>query len=567
MLIEEITEENYLEKIKEENKIVEEKIRKLDEQAKEIKEDNEKFKRLRIPKGGLPKSELPSIDWKLFLDPTIWTYKLFKDKQNNLFKFRGFQDKIINDKHPLVVVVAANQIGKTWTACVKAIHHAYFVPNASVLIVSRSEQQAIYILDEIKWMLKRTNLSFEELWENEVENRTELHIKNVDKTGVSVIRCLPPTQRVLSYPATLIICDEIGFWEIERMDSIEFFEKVIVSRIQDTKYWKIKIGNPEIILNDYFTMGQIFCISSTNAQQGVLWKIWNDPDFHQYRYNWLANPEHTIEEYQLLKRKKPSDIFDSVYAATFSSATGGFILLEEYEDAIRKYSVFPPPDQPICLGGDFAGEDTVNRDVDETILFGGIKIKEEGEDKVKIVYYNEFPLRVKKEEVYEEIKRLNTAQFSYDKAGVGDSVKNDLIDKRILSEYQIDSLTYSLPNKSEVYYNMKHLFEQRKIIIPDIPKLKEQLLGLRFKRTEGGHLNRPVIMVHHEREGLHDDYADALANCCWATMRSSAIPVDLTIIKREPEEKELTNKGTMLFCSKCDNYFYSNQEHECQTTI
>ena len=570
MIIEEITEDNYLIKIEEGNKAIEEKIKKLENQVKEIQElfdetDTQEKRLNKIKRLNIPQYAIPQLDWKLFLDPTIWSYKLLKDKQNAQFKFRGFQDKIINDKHPLIVAVAANQIGKTWTACIKAIHHAYFVPNASVLIVSRSEPQAIYILDEIKWMLRRANLSFQELWESEVENRTELHIKNVDKTGVSVIRCLPPTQRVLSYPATLIICDEIGYWEIERMDSIEFFEKVIVSRIQDTKYWKVKVN--EISLNDYFTMGQIFCISSTNAQQGVLWKIWNDSDFNQYRYNWLANPEHTIEEYQVLKRKKPSDIFDSVYAADFSSATGGFILLEEYEDAIRKYSVFPPPDQPICLGGDFAGEDTVNRDVDETVLFGGIKIKEEKEEKVKIVYYNEFPLRVKKEEVYEEIKRLSIAQFSYDKAGVGDSVKNDLIDKRILSEYQIDSLTYSLPNKSEVYYNMKHLFEQRKIIIPDIPKLKEQLLGLRFKRTEGGHLNKPVIMVHHKREGLHDDFADALANCCWATMRSSAIPVDLTIIKREPEKIELAKKGkgTLTFCSKCDDYFYSNQAHECLT--
>ena len=39
-----------------------------------------------------------------------------------------------------------------------------------------------------------------------------------------------------------------------------------------------------------------------------------------------------------------------------------------------------------------------------------------------------------------------------------------------------------------------------------MPKLKEQLLGLRFERTDGGH-----IKVHHASEGLHDDLADAFS--------------------------------------------------------
>ncbi len=169
-------------------------------------------------------------------------------------------------------------------------------------------------------------------------------------------------------------------------------------------------------------------------------------------------------------------------------------------------------------------------------------------------------MRVKKEVVYEEIKRLgNVSHFSYDKIGVGDSVKNDLLDRKIFSEYQIEPLTYSLPNKSDVYYNMKHLFEQRKIIIPDIPKLREQLMGLRFERTLAGHLNRPMIKVHHATEGLHDDMADALANCLWATLRSSGIPVEATFVEHKQENKS-EKKGTLRFCTDCDEYHYENEE-------
>ncbi|KKL48618.1 hypothetical protein LCGC14_2323740, partial [marine sediment metagenome] len=114
-------------------------------------------------------------------------------------KLRGFQDKIINDKADVIVVAAANQSGKTTTAVVKVLHHAMLVPNASVLIVSRSEQQAIYILDEVRWAMRRSGIKWQPIMD-EVENRTEIHITNEDGKGVSVIRCLPPTQRVLAYP-------------------------------------------------------------------------------------------------------------------------------------------------------------------------------------------------------------------------------------------------------------------------------------------------------------------------------------------------------------------------------
>ncbi|KKM75640.1 hypothetical protein LCGC14_1388300, partial [marine sediment metagenome] len=362
---------------------------------------------------------------------------------------------------------------------------------------------------------------------------------------------------VLAYPATLMICDEIGFWEIENMKQTEYYNKVIRSRIQETREWKIEYKG--VNLNDFFTFGQIFCISSTNAQQGILWYNWNISSYNQYRFCWLAKKGRTLEEYNEIKKTMPSDEFDSVFAAEFSSASGGFITLLEYKDAIKDYGApeAPPISIPIYPGADFAGEDTVSRDVDETVMIASINIKEDKIDKVKVVYTNGFPLRCKKEAVYDELKKFNTIGiFAYDKAGVGDSVKNDLIDGHVLPEYKIEALTYSLPNKSEVYYNMKRLFEQRRVIIPDIPKLKEQLLGLRFEKTEGGH-----IKVHHAREGLHDDWADALANSLWAANRGSAVPVEVTIVGASNEkvkEGKKKKRGEFVICSKCGEGYWSN---------
>ena len=69
------------------------------------------------------------------------------------------------------------------------------------------------------------------------------------------------------------------------------------------------------------------------------------------------------------------------------------------------------------------------------------------------------------------------AKLGYDKVGVGDKMSNDLVDRGILSRYAIEVLTYSLPNKSNVYINFQTLFEQGLLEGRDIPKLKEQLFG------------------------------------------------------------------------------------------
>ena len=523
------------------------KIRKFENQIEKATEAERKAKtHARLEGEG-------NIDWFQLYDPTIWAYKVLKDKQNNPLKLRGFQDKIINDKHRFVSTVAANQIGKTWTACVKAIHHAVHVNNASVLIVSRSEQQAIMILDEIKWMMLRANIKFDTVI-GEVENRTELHLNNADKKGVSVIRCLPPTLAALSYLATLIIPDEEDFWEIDGMTQIEYFQRVILSRTFETKNWKTNCicGVPSC---GHFTMGQIFAISNPNMEGGLLWSQYKDSDWHSCRFNYLANPENTLEEYEKAKEKLPSDIFNSIMAAVFSSASGGFITEDEWKDAVIDYKLITP--SRFFLGGDFAGEDTKGRDVDQSVLVGAEEIKKDNKEIVKICYIKEFPLRTKKEIIYTEISMFKEQiiKFAYDKVGVGDSVKNDLKERSILSGHQIEALTYSLPNKSEVYYNLKHLFEQRKIIVPNNPKLKEQLLGLRFEKTEGGY-----IKIHHKTESLHDDLADALANACYAARILKGAEPYIGIAKKSYYSESALNQGfNTLICPECEKIDYKEQ--------
>lgn len=470
---------------------------------------------------------------KQFRDPTVWAYATLFDKQGNALKLTPYQDKFINDNHRFVHITASNQIGKTFAMCIKALHHAMHVPNASVLIISKSEQQAVMILDEIKWLMRRARLNYSEHI-GDIENRTELHLKGHDQS-VSVIRCFPPTTSVLGFPATLIVCDEIAFWEkAGELSPTEYYDQVLEPRTNMTKSWT----------HEFLTLGQIVFISNPNGKKGIAWRSYSEDErFHCYMYCWLAYPANTLEEYQKAKKRLPAYRFASIYAAEYMSAEGGFIKFEQYQ-AFANYNVpmIIPPGSTIYLGGDFSGEDVRSKSRDLNVLYGVVQVENKNSPmfpRIRLVYRKEWQSGTKKSIIYEEIRRLaglpevTIGKFAYDKVGVGDKVKNDLIDQGILSEYQIESLTYSLPNKSDVFINLQSIFELGMIEGVDIPKLREQIMGLEVKQPEGS----THLKIHHRTEGLHDDEPDALANACWAAKRLSSVPVSASFVRHNTDEK------------------------------
>ncbi|MAG76372.1 MAG: hypothetical protein CL811_06380 [Colwelliaceae bacterium] len=545
MILDEITEENFEE-------------RRVDGQE----ELDKKFNAWdRLGKLDIKLAEFKAKAAWMMRDPSIWAYATLKDKENKPLRVYPFQDKLINDKNRFVHVHAANQVGKTWSAAViKGLHHAFHVNNASVMIISSKEDQAISILDEMKWIMKRARINFEEFKDN-VDNRTELHIHSPDKVGTSVIRTFPPTTAILGYPSTLTIMDEDNFWEkIGDLSPVDYYDQCIEPRSNATKNWK----------HPFLTMGQIVGISNPNGQQGLGWRCLNDPRYHNYIYNWLANPQNNIQEYQEAKNRLPPYRFASIYAATYMSVDGGFISFDQYEQfASYNHPLVIPPGCNLYLGGDFASEDAKGKNRDWNVIYGVVLIphKEKGfAPHVQVVYLKEWAPNTNKQVIYDELRKLvnsniNVVKFGYDKVGVGDKIKNDLIDRGIMVDYQIEPLTYSLPNKSEVFINMQSLFEHGQIQGRDIPKLKEQMMGLRVEQPIGSvHLK-----IHHKTEGIKDDHPDALANACYMAKRSGGFGVDLTVIPHaekkiiEPETELRQGKGTLAYCEKCEDYHWENQ--------
>ncbi|KKL21827.1 hypothetical protein LCGC14_2441530, partial [marine sediment metagenome] len=333
------------------------------------------------------------------------------------------------------------------------------------------------------------------------------------------------------------------------------YDQCIEPRANTTKNWK----------HPFLTMGQIVGISNPNGQQGLGWRCLSDERYNNYIYNWLAKPDNTLEEYLFHKKRLPSYRFASIFAATYEDVEGGFITKEQYDQfASYNSNLIIPRDKTLYLGGDFVSEDPKGKNRDWTVLYGVVQVRRVEKDalqripRIKVVYWREWEPGTKITKIYAEIRRLvnsgiRIGKFAYDKVGVSDKIYNDLIDRGILSKYNIEVLTYSLPNKSDVYINFQTLFEQGLIEGCDIPKLREQIMGLKVTQPLGSvHLK-----IHHRTEGIKDDHPDALANACYAAKRLLGPVSSFSALKPKTNEpQEQSDKLYTLICPECEKIDY-----------
>ena len=247
---------------------------------------------------------------------------------------------------------------------------------------------------------------------------------------------------------------------------------------------------------------------------------------------------------------------------------GGFITAEQFKTfADYNSNMIIPRNSTLYLGGDFASEDPKGKGRDWNVIYGIIQVKrveKDAEDRLprlRVVYMKEWPPGTETREVYEEIRGLinrgiTIGKFAYDKVGIGDKVANDMIDRGILSRYNIEVLTYSLPNKSDVYINFQTMFEQGLIEGKDIPKLRDQIMGLKVTQPKGSvHLS-----IHHRTEGIKDDHPDALANACYAAKRLlSVTPSFMPLKTKITTELTKPKKLYTLICPECEKSNYNEQ--------
>lgn len=461
----------------------------------------------------------------LLNDPTIFTYAFDLDEDSNPFKMYPYQDMFMNDTNKRALFAGANQIGKTLPVMKKAKHFALTRPGTITMVFSKTYTLSKDFIYRIKGFMKSSTLDYDTNT-IEADNKTELHIRHFDRIKEdgkwvdkelknSRIISVPATEGALSYPANLVIMDEIAFYE-------------------NSIYVYYQIAQPRT----YTTKGQIMFVSNPNGRRGVFWDLWQNPMYSRYQFNFLDKPGNTQAEWDFLKKDLPSAIFDSTVASIFTDTEGGFFTWQERKIMFDNERVNQLPillTKPIYIAIDWG------KVKDRTVVAMGHREGLAEFPWIHVPFIKEYPQKFPNTRVLEELygwiqafKPHNVAMLGWDNTGYGGGLEDYMIRIENMGVV-LNPVVFSLESKSRMYTLFKVLAERnvkgiKGISLPRHDEADRQLSNLIFTTTSRGHLK-----VKHMEDSDRDDIPDALAILCSMIINPENPPVTATIISEDED--------------------------------
>lgn len=462
----------------------------------------------------------------MLTDPSVYAYAFLKDDEDNFFKVTAYQDLILNCKHDFtamgenrfILFLAANQIGKSQTLVVKAIHIVNTEDNKNIVIVSKSLPQSQFVLGQIKLMLNRS--LFSGTWQEELgdqANTTILTFSRNEGKVVNRIICAPAGEGLLGYPVHYLFLDELDFYD----DAKKFFYKVAISRTNKTK-------------------GQIIGFSNSNPDiskaESLMYELWVGELFKKkFKFTFLDAPWNTIEEYERNKKNIPSYVFKSTYDGEFSQDAGSFFSEKELDWTFRKDWVnnLPIVDCPVYLAVDFG------KVKDNTVISLGIVRQVDGVDYLDVKYVQEFPLKTPYIVVLERIKEINeyyaknffgVAGIGFDKTGVGTAMSEFVSLEKDLG---VTDIVWSSERRTKLFADFKLLVENKRLNVVYTDETYKQFAGLNITYTPKG-----FIKVENKEDSIHDDHPSSIVMLIAVAMKPKMITPGFSFVGNEPDKKE-----------------------------
>lgn len=250
-----------------------------------------------------------------FIEKAVWIEDKTVPEGKSLFKLWEQQKDALTDflKHRLVVIPKARQLGVTWLALAYATWRMLFHPGYTVVAISKTESDAIELVDyRLKvfifanlppWLIqekKKAPLGWDGLtWESNKHELTVYHPNGMRSRFVAS-SASPDAGRSLT--ANLLILDEWAKQDYARDIWTSAFP--IVNRPGATVY-----------------DGQVLGISS--GEPGTLFEeICMSPEshgFHLIFLPWSTDPRRTVEWYEKTKQALPTS-YRKEYPATLEDA-------------------------------------------------------------------------------------------------------------------------------------------------------------------------------------------------------------------------------------------------------
>ena len=392
-----------------------------------------------------------------------------------ILKFYPFdyQEKILRDNSDRLIAISGRQIGKSTCSAIKLIHFAVTNPNTTSIIVSATLRQSLEtfnkVLDFINSSILRDSVKR--------MTRTQIFFKN----GSRII-CLPSgrygsTLRGLS--VSFAVVDEAAF----------IYDEVITHAIF-----------PMLAT----TKGKIWMLTTPWDKAHTTYKCFNSQNWSVYHLPSSINPlitkDFLDEQRQLIGEER----YRLEYLAEFVDDNNSYfpmtLLRPSFEDCLEDLK----SDKEY-----FAGYDPGSKE-----SFAALVVVELINDHLYTRYFRavkEIPYSQFTVEISDLHKRIKLVRLAIDMTGLG----NPIVEHAKELGLPVDGFNLTQRFKEELLSNLRILFEQKKISLPQDPQFINSLNCIEYQRTRTG-----GYQFNH-RSGTSDDLAYALSLACWSVKEYS----------------------------------------------
>ncbi|MEW6295946.1 MAG: phage terminase large subunit [Candidatus Diapherotrites archaeon] len=379
-----------------------------------------------------------------------------------------YQQQILLDDNKHITVRASRQSGKTEVIAVKILQKALLINGFKTLIIAPTERQSSIVFNKIDSYLNH------HYYLNKLLLRHS-HTYTLFDNG-SEIYCLPGAnpETIRGYSPHMIVVDEAAF-------------------VKDTVYTAIE---PSMSA----TNGTLILISTPFGKQGRFYDSHARLDYYsKYHIPYNQCPFISKEYLEKEKQSKTEMEFQQEYEAEFVEEQDTYFPLQLIKACIAD------TENPLKEEGFnyYLGLDPARFGTDETVYC----ITRTKDGLLIEVTELQATKKLPTTDVIGRTKALhdkyNFSKIYVDETGLGAGAV-DLLKE---SGLPIESITFTLQSKQELYQNLKLLMEQNKIKFFDNTKLLFQLAELQYEYTS----NKQLKLHHPDKLNAHDDYPDALA--------------------------------------------------------
>jgi hypothetical protein len=408
-------------------------------------------------------------------------------------------------------LICGRRSGKTLLSAIISIYCAISnnwkpflkkTPFATVLIMSHSKDFSDEVLEVIRTMIETSPILSRLINREKKNSSSTMNLKvpfilgnRIENSRVQIKVAAASSKTVRGVAACAILCDEIAFWGLDETmkETDERIMKAVRPAMKQFKEYGmlIKLSSPAIrrgvLFNEYKKHREGTLPNTYAVFKAPSWMM-NSPAIlgtQDLKEEWLLDP----------------DSFDVEYRANFMDSLSNFIRPDTIDKAVMPRIQFMAPDGKgikyrAAIDAAFKSDAftfTVSAYVNDRLkvyVSHGWK-----GSKAKPVSAN----------AVAEYVRTTCKQFGIDHVAADQFAFQPL--KEIFERYNVNlqEYTFNTNYKKKIYANLKKLFHNLQIDIPDNEILVRELKELVVEQTGTGN-----IRIGHPQGGS-DDYADSLA--------------------------------------------------------